>query len=111
MDADKKIDVLSPSAGQVHALIANVGKRKKLVWTAWRIVRGLGIVEQFEELGHKGRKRVLKRIERILKEMAVQGTLHRRAVLQGVGYGNEIGFDYIRPKPIGIRAKPNSSGG
>ena len=34
----------------------------------------------------------------MLEEFALQGHLQHRTEPQSIGYGNEIGFDYVSPK-------------
>jgi hypothetical protein len=38
---------------------------------------------------------VLKRIAGFLHDLAQQGFLQRRDELQSIGFGNEIGFDFV----------------
>ena len=53
---------------------------------------------QVEELDYEERKIVLKRVTGTLERLALQGHLQRRNEPQSIGYGNEIGFDYVSPK-------------
>ena len=53
---------------------------------------------QVEELDYEERKIVLTRVTGILEEFASQGHLRRRNEPQSIGYGNEIGFDYVSSK-------------
>jgi hypothetical protein len=88
--------VVSPSPERVLDLIVRAENRKKLAWTASRVLKEAALAKRFEELTYKERKSVLKRITGILEGLASQGILLRRAELQSIGYGNEIGFDYVR---------------
>jgi hypothetical protein len=56
--------------------------------------------KRVEELDYEERKIVLKRVTGILGEFAFNGHLQRRSEPQSIGYGNEIGFDYVSPKAM-----------
>ena len=49
-----------------------------------------------EELDYEERKIVLNRVTSTLEALASDGVLERRHESQSIGYGDEIGFDYVR---------------
>jgi hypothetical protein len=36
----------------------------------------------------------------VLENLAARGILHRRAELQSIGFGDEIGYDYVGPMEL-----------
>ena len=96
MNRDTNVDAVLPSPERVLDLIVRAESRKKLAWTAWRVLKEAALAKRFEELPYKERKLVLKRITGILEELASRGILQRRVELQSIGYGSEIGFDYVQ---------------
>ena len=92
------IEAAVPSSQRILDLILHAEKHKKIVWTAGRVLREAALWKQVEELDYDERKIVLKRVTGILEEFALNGQLRRRDLPQSIGYGNEIGFDYIPPK-------------
>jgi hypothetical protein len=92
------IDDTVPSSKQVFNLILQVEKHKKVVWTAGRVLMEAALEKRVRGLDYDERKIVLKRITDILDEFALKGHLQRRNERQGIGYGSEIGFDYVPPK-------------
>jgi hypothetical protein len=101
----KLVDAILPSAGDVLALIVHGGHPRKIVWTAGRVLKEAALWKRVEELDYEERKLVLKRVTGFLEDFAARGVLQRRSEPQSIGYGNEIGFDYISP-----RIKPDSDG-
>ena len=92
------IDATVPSSQKIFNLIIHAEDHKKIVWTAGRVLREAALWKRVEELDYDERKIVLKRITGILEEFALKGHLQRRNEPQSIGYGNEIGFDYVPPK-------------
>ena len=72
------IEAAVPSPDQIFDLIVHTENHRKVAWTAGRAV--------------------LKRVTGTLERLALQGHLQRRNEPQSIGYGNEIGFDYVSPK-------------
>jgi hypothetical protein len=64
----------------------------------WQGVEGNSAVETSRGTRHEERKIVLKRVAGILEQFVMQGHLQRRSEPQSIGYGNEIGFDYVSPR-------------
>ena len=92
------IETAIPSPDQVFDLIVHTENHRKIVWTAGRVLKEAALWSQVEELNYEERKLVLKRVTGILEEFALQGHLQRRNEPQSIGYGNEIGFDYVSSK-------------
>jgi hypothetical protein len=92
------IDAVVPSSQQIFDLIVHAENHKKIVWTAGRVLREAALWKEVEELDYEERKIVLRRVTSILEEFALKGCLLRRSEPQSIGYGNEIGFDYLPPK-------------
>ena len=86
------------SPEEVHSVIADAERHRKFVWTAGRILKEAALWAQVDGLEFEERKAVLKRVTGFLEVLAVKGILQRRQELQSIGYGNEIGFDYVRPQ-------------
>jgi hypothetical protein len=83
------------SSSEVLAVIANAERHRKFVWTAGRVLREAALWTRLEGLPHSERKRVLKQLVSVLEDLAAQGVLRRRREIQSIGYGDEIGFDYV----------------
>lgn len=94
------IEAAIPSRDQVFDLIVHTENRRKIVWTAGRVLKESALWKQVEGLDYEERKIVLKRVTDVLDEVAAQGHLQRRHEPQSMGYGNEIGFDYVSPKRV-----------
>lgn len=94
------IEAVVPSSSQVFDLIVHTENHRKIVWTAGRVLKEAALWRQVEELDYEERKIVLKRIAGILEQFALQGRLQRRNDPQSIGYGNEIGFDYVSTKSV-----------
>jgi hypothetical protein len=92
------IDDVVPSSQQIFDLIIHSEKRKRIVWTAGRVLREAALWKRVEELDYDERKIVLKRITDVLEQFALKGRLQRFDEPHSIGYGNEIGFDYVPPK-------------
>jgi hypothetical protein len=85
---------LPSSPEQVLRVISDAERHRKFVWTASRVLKEAGHLGQIA--GRYGeRKIVLKRIAGFLHDLAQQGFLQRRDELQSIGFGNEIGFDFV----------------
>lgn len=56
-----------------------------------------------EALPYEDRRRILRRIESFLEELAAKGVLRRRVEVQSIGYGDEVGFDYVRERDSVVR--------
>ncbi len=85
---------LPNSSEQVLKIISSAERHRKFAWTASRVLKEGGqlgrIAGRYEE-----RKIVLKRIAGFLEDLEVQGFLLRREELQSIGYGQEMGFDFV----------------
>ena len=92
------IDAAVPPPEQIFGLIVHTENYRKIVWTAGRVLKESALWKRVEELDYEERKIVLKRVTGILEEFALKGHLQRRHEPQSVGYGDEIGFDYVSPK-------------
>ena len=92
------IDAAVPSSQQIFDLIVQAENHKKIVWTAGRVLKEAALWKRVEALDYDERKIVLKRVTGILEEFTLDGRLQRREEPQSIGYGNEIGFDYVPPK-------------
>jgi len=85
------------SSKEVLDLIARSERSRKFAWTAGRVLMKGALQAQFSALEYNERKLVLERLNVFLEELASRGILQRRAIRQGIGYGQEIGFDYTLP--------------
>ena len=92
------IEAAVPSPDQIFDLIVQTENHRKIVWTAGRVLKEAALWRQVEELDYEERKIVLKRVTAILQEFVLQGHLRQRNEPQSIGYGNEVGFDYVSPK-------------
>jgi hypothetical protein len=81
--------------------VTNV-EHNKIVWTAGRVLKEASLWRRVEELDYEERKVVLKRLTGFLENFASQGLLQRRTEPQSIGYGNEIGFDYLPTRKAGL---------
>ena len=88
---------LPQSPEQVLDLISNAEHHRKFVWTASRVLREGGLLSSIGGVSYSERRAVLKRITGFLEDLAARGILHRRAEFQSIGFGYEIGFDYVGP--------------
>jgi len=98
MIREKLVEQLVPSPDEVLDLIVQAERHRKFVWTAGRVLREAALWTRIESLEYEERKLVLKRVTGFLERLASQGILQRRSELQSIGYGSEVGFDYIHPK-------------
>ncbi len=96
----KLVDAISPSADRVLTLIVHTEHHRKIVWTAGRVLKEAALWKRVEGLDYEERKLILKRVTDILEDLTARGVLQRRAEPQSIGYGNEIGFDYVTPRNI-----------
>jgi hypothetical protein len=94
---ERIVDAVAPSPEQVLDVIVRAEEHRKFVWTAGRVLKAANLWKRIEELDYEERKIVLKRIASFLEDLASQGVLQRRAGVQSIGYGDEVGFDYIAP--------------
>ncbi len=97
MIRERIVDAVAPSPEQVLDVIIRAEEHRKFVWTAGRVLKEAALWKRVEELGYEERKIVLKRIAGFLEDLASQGVLQRRAEVQSIGYGDEVGFDYVAP--------------
>ena len=102
MIREKIVDAVVPSPERVLDLIVRTENHKKLVWTAGRVLKEAALWKRVEDLDYDERRIVLKRVTGFLEELASQGVLQRRAEPQSIGYGNEVGFDYVPAPKIGF---------
>jgi hypothetical protein len=96
MIRDKAVDTITPTPERVLELIVSAERHRKFVWTAGRLLKEATLWRRVEELDYDERKLVVRRVADILEGLASQGILQRRHELQSIGYGSEIGFDYVR---------------
>ena len=89
------MNALLPSRKQVLDLIVDSERHRKFVWTAGRVLKESALWTRVEALEYDDRKFVLKCIAGFLEDLAVRGVLQRRNEPQSIGYGDEVGFDYI----------------
>ena len=94
------------SSAHVLALIEKIERSRKYVWTAGRIITETALKSRFAQMDWKERKATLKGLTKTLDELSAQGFLVRRPLRQGIGYGSEVAFDYIRP----LKKKPDVDG-
>jgi|HubBroStandDraft_1064217.scaffolds.fasta_scaffold360226_2 hypothetical protein len=95
MVSENPVDVVTLSPDQLLVLIVRAEKHKQLVWTAGRVLKEAALWKRVRQLDYEERKKVLKGIASQLQALASQGILQRRVERQSIGYGNEIGFDYV----------------
>ena len=100
MIREKFVDAVVPPPSRILDLIVREEAHKKLVWTAGRVLKEAALWKRVEELEYDERKIVLNRVTGLLEDFASQGFLRRRAEPQSIGYGNEIGFDYVPARRI-----------
>ncbi len=96
MQENEVVNALLPSPKQVLDLIVDSERHRKFVWTAGRVLKESALWTRVEGLEYDYRKFVLKRIAGFLEDLAVRGILQRRSEPQSIGYGEEVGFDYVR---------------
>jgi len=84
----------SPEA--VLNIIVHAERHRKFVWTSGRVLKEAALWTQVENLGHRERKSALMEVLRFLEDLEARGILQRRRELQSIGYGSEIGFDFVR---------------
>src|SRR5215467_11309935 len=92
---EESVDAAVPPPEQVLALIVRTEKHKKVIWTAGRVLKEAALWKQVRGLEYQERKLVLKRVKTSLDALAAQGILRRRTERQSIGYGYEVGFDYV----------------
>ena len=61
---------------------------------------------QLENLKYEERKSALKHATNILDDLTTRGILERRREPQSIGYGNEIGFDFVHLNPRRLKLSP-----
>jgi hypothetical protein len=83
------------SAEAVQWLISEAERSRAFVWTAGRVLIEKGLTRKFYLLPARERKAILKRLTSYLGELANNGGLERREMRQGIGFGSEIGFNYL----------------
>ena len=86
------------SSEQVLDLIAHAERSRKFVWTAGRVLIVGALCARWEGLNYGERKLALNRLTGFLEDLVDQGILQRRSERQSIGYGSEIGFDYVHSK-------------
>jgi hypothetical protein len=79
-------------------LIVDSERHRKFVWTAGRVLKEAALWTRVEALEYDDRKFVLKRVAGFLEDLALRGILQRRNEPQSIGYGDEVGFDYVQPQ-------------
>jgi hypothetical protein len=106
MIRDKLVDAIVPSPPQVLDLIVRAESHRKFAWTAGRVLKEAALWTRIEDLDFEERKLVLRRITNLLETLAVEGILQQRADVQSIGYGSEVGFDYVRPRAEQVSLHP-----
>ena len=96
MQGNEVVNALLPSPKQILDLIVDSERHRKFVWTAGRVLKEAALWTRVEALEYDDRKFVLKRVAGFLEDLAVRGVLQRRCEPQSIGYGDEVGFDYVR---------------
>lgn len=96
----KLVDAISPSADQVLTLIVRTEHHRTIVWTAGRVLKEAALWKRVEGLDYDERKLIMKRVTDLLEDLTTRGVLQRRVEPQSIGYGNEIGFDYVTPRSM-----------
>jgi hypothetical protein len=89
--------IFPQTAKEVLAVIIAAERSRKYVWTAGRVLIQGAFQGPWEELDANEKKALLKKITKLLEELADDGVLLLRPILQSIGYGEEKGFDYIHP--------------
>jgi hypothetical protein len=98
MQGNEVVNALLPSQKQVLDLIVDSERHRKFVWTAGRVLKEAALWTRVEALEYDDRKFVLKRVAGFLEDLALRGILQRRNEPQSIGYGDEVGFDYVQPQ-------------
>ncbi|WP_348265177.1 hypothetical protein P8935_11685 [Telmatobacter sp. DSM 110680] len=88
------------TAKEMLAVIVAAERSRKYVWTAGRVLIESGCVGRWQALDSNAKKTLLKSLTKLLEELSDQGALALRPDLQGIGFGQEKGFDYIRPRHV-----------
>jgi hypothetical protein len=83
------------SSSDVLSIIETKEHSKKFVWTAGRVLMAASLVSYWVELSPSDRKALLKRVQGLLEELETKGVLERRPIKQGIGFGDEVGFDFL----------------
>lgn len=94
---------------EVLELIVRAERSRKFVWTAGRVLKEAALWTKLEELSYEERKAILKRVGSYLEDLASEGVLERRRELQSIGYGSEIGFDYVHSTRGSFQGKSSST--
>jgi hypothetical protein len=81
-------------------LISDAERHRKFVWTGSRVLKEGGLLSSIGGVSYSERRAVLKRMTGVLENLAARGILHRRAELQSIGFGDEIGYDYVGPMEL-----------
>ena len=87
--------LLSKSVEDVAALITESEKHRKYVWTAGRIIMRLGVETQVRSLAVRERAAILRHLRRLLRELDARGIIQKRSEIQSIGFGDELGYDYV----------------
>ena len=98
MQGNEVVNALLPSQKQVLDLIVDSERHRKFVWTEGRVPKEAALWTRVEALEYDDRKFVLKRVAGFLEDLALRGILQRRNEPQSIGYGDEVGFDYVQPQ-------------
>jgi hypothetical protein len=86
------------SAREVLDVIVAAERSRKYVWTAGRVLIQGAFQGLWGMLDPDEKKAILRRLTRLLEELADDGVLAPRPILQSIGYGDEKGFDFIHPR-------------
>jgi hypothetical protein len=86
------------TAKEVLTVILAAEQSRKYVWTAGRVLIEGAFVGRWQALGSNEKKTLLKNLTKLLETLSDEGVLVLRPDLQGIGFGQEKGFDYIRPR-------------
>ena len=87
---------VSLSELEILNLIKVREQSKKFVWTAGRVLMASGKVGYWRQVDSDSKKALLKDLLKKLEKLESQGLLIRRDLPQGIGFGDEIGFEFIR---------------
>ena len=79
----------------VLAVIEATERRRRVVWTAGRVLKEDGSEYRISTSSRERRRCYLRRLRTILKQLAQQGVLKRRGFQFNYGCLYEVGYDYV----------------
>jgi len=86
------------TAKEVLTVILAAERSRKYVWTAGRVLIEGAFEGRWQALDSHEKKTLLKNLTKLLEALSDEGVLVLRPDLQSIGFGQEKGFDYIRPR-------------